>query len=425
MVEDFLTQALDQLSQMNAELDLAINLIRTTSLDSFYLEPFHLSDLVSDLKDRVVNQDLFVVYQDPEPNLDLPLQVDPNLTILALSYLMEEVAQRSPTGQPIELSISFYESFIELSFRGSRNLPLPGWDFDNPEVAVNNLTSRFFIAQRIITAIDGVIKATSSSGNPDAGLTIITQLPISEQSDLISETLTKSKLVEITSGRVLLAEDQAEYLTMINAALSEEGFRVDLAREGSAALDIVQRINPDAVIISRNLPGLDGLLLTQAIRRWSTVPIFMISLRNKPDDLIQAFQAGVDDYLTKPFLMNEFILRLNALLKRSQSSREEILPEIYHSGVIRINYSTQQVWISGKKVNLTPLEYSLLEYMSRQGRQILTYEQLLNQVWAGPEKGTRQGLFVHIRRLREKIETDPKNPQLIKNKWGVGYMFNP
>jgi two-component system KDP operon response regulator KdpE len=227
------------------------------------------------------------------------------------------------------------------------------------------------------------------------------------------------------SGRVLLAESQTEYQFTIQESLVALGFRVDLATEGNAALDMVQRINPVVVIVARNLPGLDGILLTQGIRRWSAVPIIMISSRTDTEDLIRAFQAGVDDYLKKPFRMDEFQLRLKANLARSESADQRVVPEIYHSGDIRIDYSSRLVWQRGNLVHLTPIEYRLLVYMTRQGKQIMTYEQLLNQVWEGPEKGSRQGLFVHIRRLREKIESDPEDPQIILNKWGVGYEFNP
>jgi two-component system response regulator MtrA len=124
-------------------------------------------------------------------------------------------------------------------------------------------------------------------------------------------------------------------------------------------------------------------------------------------------------------LIEELLLRLRALLRRSEKTRESVAPDIYQSGVIRIDYSTRQVWRSGMPLTLTPIEYNLLVYLSRHSRQILTYEQLLNRVWEGPEKGTRQGLFVHIRRLRQKLESDPEHPEIISNKWGIGYVFNP
>ncbi|RLD07803.1 MAG: DNA-binding response regulator, partial [Chloroflexota bacterium] len=121
----------------------------------------------------------------------------------------------------------------------------------------------------------------------------------------------------------------------------------------------------------------------------------------------------------------ELLARAQVCLRRSENARRPLSPDIFLSNLIRLDYSTRQVWIRGNPVDLTPIEYNLLVFMSRQGKQIMPYEQLLDSVWEGPEKGTRQGLFVHVKRLREKIEVDPKNPQIINNKWGVGYVFNP
>ncbi|MCK4488900.1 MAG: response regulator transcription factor, partial [Anaerolineales bacterium] len=106
-------------------------------------------------------------------------------------------------------------------------------------------------------------------------------------------------------------------------------------------------------------------------------------------------------------------------------SSPDLAPDLFNSGDLRINYSTRQVWLRGKLVELTPIEYNLLRYMSQHRKQIMPYEQIIERAWEGPEKGSRQGLFVHIRRLRKKIEDDPKDPRLIQNKWGVGYIFSP
>jgi DNA-binding response OmpR family regulator len=148
-------------------------------------------------------------------------------------------------------------------------------------------------------------------------------------------------------------------------------------------------------------------------------------MRDSVDDRLYAYRLGVDDYLQKPFLMEELLAKVRVFTSRQEVAQGSITPEIYHEGSIRIDYGTRQVWVRGNLVQLTPIEYNLLVYLTRQGRQIIPYEQLLENVWEGPEKGTRQGLFVHVRRLREKIEQDPKNPLIIINKWGIGYEFNP
>jgi len=223
----------------------------------------------------------------------------------------------------------------------------------------------------------------------------------------------------------LVAESQPEYQTLLLQELEEQGYRVDLAIEGNAVLDLVQRINPDLVVIDRNLDGLDGILVTQGIRRWSAVPIIMVSSKTNPDDLLHAFKTGVDDYVTKPFLLDEILVRIDANIRRGKNSNNAFTPDVFVSGDFRINSSTRQVWLRGELVELTPIEYNLLFYMSQHRKQIMPYEQILERAWDGPEKGSRQGLFVHIRRLREKIEQNPKEPKIILNKWGVGYIFSP
>ncbi len=222
-----------------------------------------------------------------------------------------------------------------------------------------------------------------------------------------------------------MAEAQPEYQIRVRDALQTAGYRVDLAQDGSSALDMAQTINPDLIILARNLPGLDGLLVTQGIRRWSAIPVIMLSERANPDDLIYAYQLGVDDYLRKPFSIQELMARVQVCIRRSENARYPLTPDLFQSNTMRIDYSSRQVWVRSKLVDLTPIEYNLLVFMSRQGKQIMPYEQMLESVWEGPEKGTRQGLFVHVKRLREKIEQDPKNPQIIRNRWGVGYVFNP
>ena len=151
----------------------------------------------------------------------------------------------------------------------------------------------------------------------------------------------------------------------------------------------------------------------------------MISSRTNPDDLTHAFQTGVDDYIRKPFQIEELLVRIQATIRRGQNTDQVFTPDIFSAGDVRINYSTHQVWIRASQVELTPIEYNLLSYMSRHQRQVLSYDQIIERAWEGPEKGTRQGLFVHIRRLREKIELDIKDPKIITNKWGVGYIFSP
>jgi DNA-binding response OmpR family regulator len=293
------------------------------------------------------------------------------------------------------------------------------------ETKAEELTPRLYLAWRLISSQGGDFAIRKVAEEQLPGYWIeVTFHQVSEQEP---EPILKREFAsrELSSGRILVADAQPEYQALFRKQLGERGYRVDLASNGSAALDMVQVMNPDLVVVDRHLPGLDGILVTQGIRRWSSVPIIMISSTADADDLVHAFQIGVDDYLAKPFLVDEILARIVANLRRGKDSSQAFTPEVFQAGDVRINYSTRQVWLRGRPVDLTPTEYNLLSYMSRHQKQIMAYEQLIERAWEGPDKGTRQGLFVHIRRLRKKIELDPDHPQIIQNKWGVGYIFSP
>jgi DNA-binding response OmpR family regulator len=137
---------------------------------------------------------------------------------------------------------------------------------------------------------------------------------------------------------------------------------------------------------------------------------------------VSALEAGADDHIGKPYRLEELLARLEALLRRAGGAEQQGA-DIFQSRDLRIDYGARLVWVRGEQLSLTPIEYTLLETLSRHQNQVLSYQQLIERAWEGPDQGTRQGLFVHISRLREKIERDPENPVLIKNRWGVGYVL--
>jgi DNA-binding response OmpR family regulator len=425
LVGEFLEDACQQLGWANKQLNLVLSFLGTFDRSQIYLEAMEIGELLNELIAENVQRGFHLVRASALEEIHLPAIMDPFLTKLALEYLLEEILRHSPAEQAVEISCSTTEEGVLITFQGSRTLPLPGmsagWDGSTAE----NDPPTIAIARSIITAQGGEVHLRQDANGPEGGLSVDIQLPQAAAPERPRVADGSYLRDPQAAGRILLAEPQVEYQVSLRDALVDQGYRVDLVSDGTAALDLVQRVNPDAVLVARNIPGMDGLVVTQGIRRWSAVPVIMLSSRNHADDLVQAFEAGVDDYLSKPFLIEELLLRLRALLRRSEKSRESLTPDIYQSGVIRIDYSTRQVWRSGKLLTLTPIEYNLLVYLSRHSRQILTYEQLLNRVWEGPEKGSRQGLFVHVRRLRQKLEADPKHPEIISNKWGIGYVFNP
>ncbi len=425
VVDEFLFESREQSDLVNQSLDLALNLIRAMESRPVLSESVNLIELIN----QIISEDKQTKYrllegqgQDTIPPLSF---LDPALTRLALEYLMKEISSGNPGGQPVDVSVAIGEGDLIINMESPRTLPLPGLAPEREEVGARDQNIRIYLAKKIINAQGGSITILRNGSGPEAAVSIEIKLPSVSRPQIIHNPDLPAIEKRISEGRILVAESQAEYQIQLRDILNGAGYRIDLALDGSSALDMAQAINPDLVIVARNLPGLDGLLVTQGIRRWSAIPIIMLSERLDPGDLLYAFQLGVDDYLRKPVSSSELLARTRVCLRRSAKAIRPLTPDLFQSNLMRIDYSTRQVWMRGKPVELTPIEYNLLVFMSRQGKQIMPYEQLLESVWDGPEKGTRQGLFVHIKRLREKIEIDPKNPQIINNKWGVGYVFNP
>jgi DNA-binding response OmpR family regulator len=207
--------------------------------------------------------------------------------------------------------------------------------------------------------------------------------------------------------------------------LSEAGYQVEIAPDGPTALDIIQAAPPEVILLDWVLPGMGGLSVCRSIRRWSDVPIMMVTSLTAQEELVAALDAGADDYLLKPFAGSELLARIRALLRRTDSWSLAEAPDRFSADGMIIDYETRQVWRQGEQVELTPTEYDLLAYMARHPRQVLTYRQLIDRVWEGRGAVTRHGLFVHVSRLRKKIEANPDEPHFIGTRWGVGYIFLP
>lgn len=230
---------------------------------------------------------------------------------------------------------------------------------------------------------------------------------------------------ERKAGTILVADADSDQLTLLTSVLKEEGYRVLAAADGPAIIDITQSATPDLIILEWDLPGMNGLRATKYIRRWSSIPIIMLTSRTNPDNLLDAFDAGVDDFLTKPVMADELLARINALQRRQQHTEVDFEEQIFEARGLRINFDSQLVWRHGEPIDLTPTEYTLLTYMVNHRRQVLPHRQLIEHTWEATEKGSRRGLFVHISRLRDKLEDDPDHPELIVTRWGVGYIFMP
>lgn len=284
-----------------------------------------------------------------------------------------------------------------------------------------------FICRRIVEAHGGGIWVESPPEGETHGSRFVFTLPtLPEQiPDTGPSTIPASEHgPAIANARILIVEDEPDLQTLLRAILVEAGYKVQIASDGPSAVDIVSASEPDLILLDWILPRMDGLSVCRAIRRWSQVPILVITSRAGQSDLIEALDAGADDYLTKPFQSEELLARIRALLRRGM--REPAAagqPDgQLRAGPLEINLAQRLARLRGREIQLTPTEFDILAQLARHQRQVLTHNQLISEVW-GAEGGSRHSLFVHINRLRSKLEDDPKQPRFIKTRWGVGYSF--
>ncbi len=221
--------------------------------------------------------------------------------------------------------------------------------------------------------------------------------------------------------RILSVEDDERIRQAVKLALEDEGWIVDEAESGEAAIDIFQRHPSDVVLIDIMLPGIDGFELCRTIRRTSDVPVVMVTARNDTHDIVAGLEAGADDYLTKPFAPKELSARIRALLRRTRPSST---PHARISlGDLEIVPDEGKVSRGGEEVHLTKTEFRLLCELADNPGKVFSREALLDKVWGYDYFGDGRLVDVHIRRLRTKVEADPANPELILTARGTGYLF--
>jgi two-component system KDP operon response regulator KdpE len=204
------------------------------------------------------------------------------------------------------------------------------------------------------------------------------------------------------------------------ANLKARGYETLLAADGTEALKLVSEHPLDLVILDIMMPGPDGLEVLAAIRRDSDVPIIMLSARGREGDKVTALDAGADDYLTKPFGVAELLARVRASLRRSTSPGVTSASS-YRSGDLELDFGAREVRLSGRKVSLTAKELDILAFLARNAGRVLTHRQILQAVWGGEYGDESEYLWTYVRRLRHKIEQDPKQPRYLLTEPGVGY----
>ena len=222
--------------------------------------------------------------------------------------------------------------------------------------------------------------------------------------------------------KILVVDDERVLVKGIKFNLESEGYQVEAAYDGEAAVDLARSGNFDLIILDLMMPRIDGLQACMRIREFSNVPIIMLTARSEDADKLVGFECGADDYITKPFNILELKARVRALLRRAgMAAQRSGAGARLTMGHIVLDPDARAAWKDGQSVDLTAKEFDLMELLMRNPNRVYSRENLLNVVWGYEYAGDYRTVDVHVRRLREKLELDPANPEYILTKWGVGY----
>lgn len=226
---------------------------------------------------------------------------------------------------------------------------------------------------------------------------------------------------------ILTADDDLQLLRLVSRSLELEDFHVLTASNGEEALSIIELQALDLVLLDVMMPKMDGFTVCQKVREFSSVPIIIITARGQDNDKVKGLNLGADDYLTKPFNIDELVARVRAVLRRAQFTPQEqtyATQTVTTIGSLTIDYSQRLVTVDGKEIVLTPTEYRVLAYLIQNAGRIVTQDLLLEYVWGQEYVGESHMLQVNVNRLRRKIEPDPAHPHYILTKVGIGYQFS-
>lgn len=222
--------------------------------------------------------------------------------------------------------------------------------------------------------------------------------------------------------RVTLVEDDPTVRTVVTDYLRAAGYTVEPYGDGARASAALRERLPDVLIVDRMLPGLSGDDLCREVRAASDIPIIMLTALDAVDDRIEGLEHGADDYVSKPFALRELELRVSAQLRRRAGAA--VAPIAFEVGPFRVDPAHRRVTVRGREIALTAREYELFLYLSRTPGRVVDRDELMREVW-GWGFGDPSTVTVHVRRLREKIEPDPRYPRFLHTEWGAGYRFSP
>ncbi len=225
------------------------------------------------------------------------------------------------------------------------------------------------------------------------------------------------------NSKVLVVDDEKLIVKGIKFSLEQEGWEVDVAYDGEEALQLAKNNSYDVMILDVMLPKYSGLEVCQLVREFSNLPIVMLTAKGEDMDKIMGLEYGADDYVTKPFNILELKARIKAILRRSTHAEKEQNKKILEVGHLRLELNSRRIFLHNQEINLTAKEFDMLELFATHQGKVYNREQLLDTIWGRDYPGDVRTVDVHVRRLREKIESNPGQPEYIQTKWGVGYYF--
>ncbi len=222
---------------------------------------------------------------------------------------------------------------------------------------------------------------------------------------------------------ILVIDDEPQILRALRTILKTKGFQVTAAARGEEGLALAVATHPDLIILDLSLPDIDGFQVCSRIREWSQVPIIVLSVREGERDKVAALDRGADDYLTKPFGIEELLARIRVALRHSAQVQGINKETLIHAGPLTIDLANHAVMRDGEEIKLTATEFKLLSYLAANAGRVLTHQAILSHVWAPVDADRVEYLRVYMRQLRKKIEPDPESPEILINEPGIGYRF--
>jgi two-component system, OmpR family, KDP operon response regulator KdpE len=223
-------------------------------------------------------------------------------------------------------------------------------------------------------------------------------------------------------SRILVVDDEPQLLRALGTNLKARGYEVELAGTGEAALTLAARTHPDVVVLDLGLPGIDGTDVIRGLRGWTSVPIIVLSVRETESEKVEALDAGADDYVTKPFGMDELLARLRAALRRAVPGEEEA---VVRTNDFDVDLAAKRVTTANGEIRLTPTEWAIVEILVRNPRKLVTQRQLLQEVWGPQYEKETNYLRVYLAQIRQKLEPDPARPRYFITEARMGYRFEP